>query len=50
MDDYIDPQRIVLSIGGYAGEDSKQFGVKGNSPNPADIGIEDGLIEYELVE
>src|SRR3989344_8865198 len=48
--DYIDPDRIVLSIGGYNGENSRQFGVKGNSPNPSDISIEDGLIKYELVE
>ncbi len=48
--DYIDPQRIVISIAGYEGEDSRQFGVKGNSPNPVDVGIDDGLIKYELVE
>lgn len=48
--DYIDPNRIVFSIGNYNGENSKQFSVKGNSPNPAEAGIEDGLIEYELVE
>ncbi len=48
--DAYDPERIVLSIAGYEGEDSKQFGVKGNSPDPADIGIENGIIKYELVE
>ena len=48
--DYLDPTRIVFSIGGYNGENSKQFGVNRNSPNPADIGVEDGLVEYELVE
>ena len=48
--DYIDPERVVISIGGYGGEDSKQFGVKGNSPNPADVSIRDGLIKYELIE
>ena len=48
--DYLDPDRIVFSIAGYNGEDSHQFGVKGNSPDPSEIGIEDGLIKYELVE
>ncbi|MEK6950961.1 MAG: hypothetical protein AABX13_04535 [Nanoarchaeota archaeon] len=48
--DYIDPGRIVISIGGYEGEDSKQFGVKGNAPDPAKVSREEGLITYELVE
>ena len=48
--DAYDPERIVLSIGNYGGEDSKQFGVKGNSPNPANVGIENSLVKYELVE
>ena len=48
--DYLDPDSIVFSIAGYNGEDSHQFGVKGNSPDPSEIGIEDGLIKYELVE
>ena len=48
--DYIDPERIVLSIGNYGGKDSKQFGVKGNSPNPVNVGIENSLVKYELVE
>ena len=47
--DYIDPERIVISIGGYGGEDSKQFGVKMNSPEPANVEIKDGLVKYELV-
>lgn len=48
--DYLDPERIVFSIGNYGGENSKQFGIKGNSPNPANIGIENGLVKYELVQ
>ena len=48
--DAYDPQRIVFSIGNYNGENSMQFAVKGNSPDPATIGIENGLIKYELVE
>ena len=48
--DYIDPERIVFSIAGYEGEDSRQFGVKGNSPDPAEVSTENGIIKYELVE
>jgi hypothetical protein len=48
--DYVDPKRIAISIGGYGGEDSKQFGVKGNAPDPADVDKEDGVITYELIE
>ncbi len=47
--DAYDPTRIVFSIGGYKGEDSKQFAVRGNSPDPADVSIESGIIKYELV-
>lgn len=47
--DAYDPERITISIGGYNGEDSRQFAVKGNAPNPSDIDISDGLIKYELV-
>ncbi len=47
--DALDPDRIVLSIAGYNGEDSRQFAVKGNSPDPSSIGIEDGVTKYELV-
>ncbi len=48
--DAYDPQHVVFSIGNYEGEDSRQFGVKENTPDPADINVEDGLIKYELVE
>ena len=41
---------IVFSIAGYEGEDSRQFGVKGNSPDPAEVSTENGIIKYELVE
>jgi len=47
--DYIDPNHIVISFGDYEGE-PRPFGVKGNSPDPKDIGISSGLTKYELVE
>jgi len=46
--DGIDPSLIMISIGDYNGE-SKQFSVKGNSPNPKDVGVSTGLVKYELV-
>lgn len=46
--DYIDPERVVLSIPQFDDEESKQFAVKGNAPDPADIGVSE-LIKYELV-
>jgi len=48
--DYIDPKRIVISIAGYEGQESRQFGVKTNGPDPAQIGVENGLVKYELVD
>lgn len=48
--DYIDPGRIVISISGYDGQDSKQFGINGNVPDPATVSIEDGLVKYGLVD
>ncbi|MBI4162962.1 MAG: hypothetical protein HY513_04725 [Candidatus Aenigmarchaeota archaeon] len=48
--DAYDPERIVFSIGNYEDQDSRQFAVKGNAPDPASIGVEDGLVKYELVE
>lgn len=48
--DAYDPERIIISIGNYNREDSRQFAVKGNTPNPANVGVEDSLIKYELVQ
>ena len=47
--DYIDPNHIIISFGDYEGE-PRPFGVKGNSPDPKDIGISSGMTKYELVE
>ena len=43
--DSIDPAQVRVSIGEFAGR-AEQFGVKGNSPDPANI---DGLVKYELM-
>ena len=45
--DYMDPSALAISIGDYGGE-SAQFGVKGNSPDPATIDVNFGLHKYEL--
>jgi len=45
---YLDPSNITISIGDYEGK-SRQFWVRGNSPDPASVGIESGLVKYELI-
>ena len=44
----LDSEHIIISLGNYSGE-AKQFAIKGNSPNPAEIGQSSGLVKYELV-
>ncbi len=46
--DGLDPSLIIISIGDYAGE-AQQFAVKGNTPDPKDISLENGPVKYELV-
>jgi len=47
--DSIDPDAIAVSIGTFV-DTAKQFSVKGNGPDPANISVDDGLIIYELVD
>ncbi len=47
--DALDPKHIIISFGNYNGE-FKQFGINGNSPDPADVSTETGLVKYELVD
>jgi hypothetical protein len=46
--DYIVPSHIIASFGDYAGE-QRQFGVLGNSPDPAQVTLSSGLVKYDLV-
>ena len=46
--DTLDPSHIIVSLGEFKGE-AQQFGIKGNSPNPATVSKESNLIKYELV-
>ena len=47
--DYIVPSHVIASFGNYNGE-PRQFGVAGNSPDPADVSQSSGLVKYELVQ
>jgi hypothetical protein len=47
--EHLDPSAIIVSIGDFNGE-SKQYTVRGNSPDPAEIGVDSGLVKYELVQ
>ena len=46
---YIDPDAIIISIGTFI-DTSEQFAVKDNSPDPAEISTDDGLVIYELTD
>lgn len=46
--DHIDPTQIRISFGEFSGY-PKAYGVKGNSPDPADVSKDSGMIKYELV-
>ncbi|HVL46923.1 MAG TPA: hypothetical protein VM889_00020 [Candidatus Thermoplasmatota archaeon] len=46
--DHIDPTQIRFSIGDFAGE-ARQFGVKGNGPDPAGVEAGSGVLKLELV-
>ena len=45
--DALDPTQWRFSIGNFS-DDARQFGVKGNEPDPRNISVETGLIKYEL--
>lgn len=47
--DFLDPTQIRFSIGNFGGV-AKQFGVKGNQPDPAAVDVSAGLVKYELVQ
>lgn len=47
--DYLDPAQIRVSLGNFGGY-PKAFGVRGNTPDPAAVGEDSGLIKYELVK
>lgn len=46
--EFTDPSLVIVSMGDFDGN-ANQFAVKGNSPDPKSIGVESGLVKYELV-
>jgi hypothetical protein len=48
--DAIDPTTYTISIGSLLPNESNQFGILGNAPDPAQVTVETGLVEYELVQ
>lgn len=53
---YIDPTTLIISIGADVGipDDACNvcagaYGIKGNAPDPATVGVSDGLVKYELI-
>jgi hypothetical protein len=46
--DAFDPTQFVFSHGNIAGE-AQAYGIKKENPNPATVGVETGLVKYELV-
>ena len=47
--DGLDSSLIIVSMGNFNGE-ARQFAVKGNAPDPANVDASSGLVKYELVE
>jgi hypothetical protein len=47
--DSIDPNAVIVSIGTFV-DSARQFAVKNNSPDPANITVNDGLVFYDLVD
>jgi len=45
--DALDPTQWRFSIGNFDGK-ARQFGIKGNSPDPREVTIETGLVKYAL--
>lgn len=46
---HLDPTAIIVSIGDWAGQ-SKQLAAVGNAPDPKNVGLETGIVKYELVQ
>lgn len=43
-----DPTAVIISMGNYNGK-TAQYAVKGNSPDPSQVTLATGLVQYELV-
>lgn len=47
--DAIDPTQVVVAIGSFKDGQPGAFQVKGNTPDPAKVGVGDAAVKYELV-
>lgn len=47
--DLYDNSHFLISMGDFGGE-AIQYNVKGNAPDPAIVGIESGVVKYELIQ
>ncbi|MFH1134334.1 MAG: hypothetical protein V1735_07660 [Nanoarchaeota archaeon] len=45
----IDPSYFLISFGNFS-DDTRQFGTKDNSPDPAQVSVSSGPVKYELVD
>ena len=48
--DAVNTDTIILSFGEYNDEGPVPFAVKGNSPDPADVDKDSGIVKYELIQ
>lgn len=46
--EYIDPSVYLISVGDFAGEE-KQFSISRSAPDPKNVGVETGLVKYDLL-
>ncbi len=46
--EYLDPSVYLISVGDFAGEE-KQFSLSRSSPDPKNVGVEAGLVKYDLL-
>lgn len=46
--EYLDPSVYLISVGDFAGEE-KQFSISRSAPDPKKVGVETGLVKYDLL-
>lgn len=46
---HVDPTQVIISIGDVE-KRARQFQVHGNTPDPAKVGKEDGIVKFSLIE
>lgn len=49
LPDHLDPTGFIISIGNWPGG-ATQFAARGNTPDPATVGVETGLVKYNLTQ